>query len=205
MPSCRLVPSLIACGLAMGVLAATAALAGEKNAPIGGWRIEQGTSQPSYAVADATRTNLNVETVVLACEAGQDSRLLQLQLYMSDEGALQPTYRHDAALKDDPRALVVIDGHDFPVSLLFADDHVVLADAQDGPWPMLSPRLLKALQAGRTMTVKVDLLAETAGQPAMDGETVVDLRAPGARAAIVTMLNCAGTGGPNIAEAGPQR
>ena len=91
MSSRRLFPILMAPVVAMSVLAGTAALAGEENAPIGGWRIEQGTSQPSYAVADATRTNLNVETVVLACEAGQDSRLLQLQLYMSDEGALQPT------------------------------------------------------------------------------------------------------------------
>jgi hypothetical protein len=205
MSSRRLFPTVMASGLAMSVLAATAALAGEGNAPIGGWRIEQGTAQPSYAVADATRTNLNVETVVLACEAGQDSRLLQLQLYMSDEGALQPTYRHDAGLKDDPRAVVVIDGHDFPVSLLFADDHVVLADAQDGPWPMLSTRLVEALQAGKTMTVKVDLLAEMAGAPAMDGETVVDLRAAGGRDAIVTMLDCAGTGGPSVAEASPRR
>ena len=205
MSSRRLFPPLVASGFAMSVLLATAALAGDGNAPIGGWRVEQGTSQPSYAVADATRTNLNVETVVLACEAGRDSRLLQLQLYMSDEGALQPVYRHDAALKDDPRAVVAIDGHDFPVSLLFADDHVVLADAQDGPWPMLSARLVEALQAGKTMTVKVDLLAEMAGAPAMDGELTVDLRAAGGRDAIATVLNCASSGGPSVAEASPQR
>ena len=85
----RLLPSLVA----STCLAATGAVAGDANAPAGGWRLEDGVAQPSYAVADATRTNLNVETVVLACEAGQGNRLLQLQLYMSDEGALQPTYR----------------------------------------------------------------------------------------------------------------
>ena len=141
---------------------------------------------------------------MLACEAGDNRRLLQLLLEVTEEGALRPTYPHTAAMKNDPKAVVAIDGREFPVDLLFADNYVVLADAQDGPWPMLSPRLADALQAGKTMTVRVDLLAKPAGAPAMDGEMVVDLRAPGGREAIAAMRRCAGTASPNIAEA-PRR
>lgn len=191
--------SLAMMGLAMMDLGATGALAADGNASSGSWRLEQGTAAPSHAVADATRTNINAETVVLACEAGEDKRFLQLQLYMSDEGALQPVYRHTAAPKDDPRAIVSIDGQDFPVELLFADDHVVLADAQEGRMPMLSQKLADAMQAGRTMTVKVDLLAEPAGAPAMDGEAVVNLRGPGGREAIAAVRRCAGSAGANVA------
>ena len=197
----RVLPPLMATCLAITGLA-TGALGADGNAASGGWRIEQGVSEPSYAVADATRTNLNIETVVLACESGaitgKGKGLLQLQLYLSDEGALQPTYRHDAALKDDPKAVVAIDGKEFPVSLLFADDHVVLTDDQDGPWPQLSPKLVAALQAGKSLTVKVDLLADTAGAPAMDGEAVFAL---GGSDAVAALQPCASGANPNVAEA----
>jgi hypothetical protein len=184
----------------IGCLAATGALAVDSTAATGGWTLEKGVAEPSYAVADTTRTNLNVETVVLACEGTDAKSFLQLQLYMSDEGALQPTYIHTAAMKDDPRAVVSIDGKDFPVSLLFADDHVVLADAQDGPWPMVSPALLNALESGKTMTVKVDLLAEPNGPAAMDGEAVVNLQGPGGHNAVAALRHCADSASPNVAE-----
>lgn len=197
----RVLPPMIAACVAMTGLA-TGAFAADGNTASGGWRLEQGVAEPSYAVADATRTNLNVETVVLACEPvnGKGNGLLQLQLYLTDEGALQPTYRHDAALKDDPKAVVAIDGKEFPVSLLFADDHVVLADDQDGPWPMLSPKLVTALQAGKTLTVKVDLLAESAGAAAMDGEAVFALQAPGGSDAVGALKPCTSGGNPNVAQ-----
>lgn len=188
--------------LMLSCLAATAlvpvAQAVDANASRGGWRLEEGTATPSYAVADATRTTLNVETVVLACEPGADKGLLQLQLYMSDEGALQPTYPTTAKLKGDPTAVVAIDGQDFPVSLLFADDHVVLADAQDGQMPMLSTQLRDALQSGKTMVVKADLLEKAPGAPAIDGETVVNLQ--GGRQALAAISWCATAGNPSVAE-----
>jgi hypothetical protein len=209
MAAFRVLPMLLLSCLTASVLAPVGARAVEGAASSGAWRIEEGTAEPSYAVADAVRTNLNAETVVLSCEAGAHSRLLQLQLFMSDEGALQPTYKHTAALKDDPKAVVAIDGKEFPVDLLFADDHVVLADTQDGRIPMLSPALADALQAGKTMTVRVDLLAEPAGgpagAPAMDGEMVVDLQAPGARDAIAAVRRCAEGASPNIAEVPARR
>ena len=200
MAASRVLPMLLLSGLTATVLAAAAARAGDSNAARGAWTVEQGTAEPSFAAARVTRATLNVETVVLACEEGDNRRLLQLLLEMTEEGALRPTYPHTAAMKDDPKAVVAIDGKDFPVDLLFADNHVVLADAQDGRWPMLSQRLADALQAGKTMTVRVDLLVKPAGARAMDGEMVVDLQAPGARDAIAAVRRCADSASPNIAE-----
>ncbi len=203
MSTLRVLPTLLLSCLAATALTAPGAQAVDGTPARGAWTLEQGTAEPSYAAADTVRTNLNVETVVLACEAGGKSRLLQIQLYMSDEGPLQPTYRHEAAMKDDPQAVVAIDGQDFPVSLLFSDDHVVLADDQDGPWPKLSPRLADAMQAGKVMTVKLDLLDDAAGAPKMDGEAVVNLQAPGCAQAIAAVRKCAeaGTGPAHVAEA----
>lgn len=189
---------LLACCAVTGLSAAAGAV--DMNAARGAWMLEKGVAEPSYAVADATRSNLNVETVVLACEAAADSRLLQIQLYLSDEGPLQPTYKHSAALKDEPKAVVSIDGKDFPVALMFADDHVVLADAQDGPMPMLSDALTDAMQAGKVMTIKVDLLADAPGGAPTDGETVINLQGPGGREAVAAVRRCAEPAHPNVAE-----
>jgi Flp pilus assembly protein CpaB len=190
--------------IALSLLAATALAAGahaaDRDAAQGGWKVEQGTARPHYAVAEATRTNLNVDEVVLACTAGEDGQLLQIQLLLSDDGPLDAVYPHTAAMKNDPKAIVTVDGRDFPASLLFADDRVVVADAQDGPYPMLSKKLSDALQTGRTMSVRVDLLEKAADAPAIDGETVVNLRAPGGPEAIAAVRHCADAGSPSIAE-----
>ena len=108
-------------------------------------------------------------------------------------------------MKDDPKAVVAIDGRQFPVDLLFADNYVVLADDQDGRVPMLSAALADALQAGKTLTVRLDLLAKPAGAPAMDGEMVVNLRAPGGPEAIAAMRRCAEGASPEIAEVPSRR
>ena len=199
MAAFRVLPMLLLSGLAATVLAPAGAGAVDTNTARGAWTVEQGTAAPSYAVADVARTTLNVETVVLACEAGDTHRLLQLQLQMTEEGALRPVSSPTAALKDDPKAVVTIDGREFPVELLFADTYVVLADAQDGRTPMLSPALADAMQTGKTMTVRIDLLTKPAGAPAMDGEAVVNLQAPGGREAIAAVRRCAG-GSPDVAE-----
>lgn len=198
----RVLPMLLLSGLAAATVAPMGAGAVDAKAARGGWTVEQGTAEPTYAVADVARTTLNVEEVVLSCEAGDSHRLLQLQLQMTEEGALRPTnVAQTVAMKDDPKAVVTIDGREFPVDLLFADNYVVLADAQDGRMPMLSPALADAMQTGRTMTVRVDLLAKPAGAPAMDGEAVVNLQAPGGREAIAAVRRCAAAGSGDLAEA----
>ena len=154
------------------------------------WIVERDTAVPSYAAIAPSRTNLNIDTVVLACEQGADGRVLQLQLYLTDEGVLRRTDMPSPAPDGNERAEVDIDGRLLPVDLLFAEDHVVLADTQAGLFPALSASFLEALQRGTTLTLRVDL----AGSPAesgFDGEAVVDLRAPGGPAAIAAMRRCA--------------
>lgn len=110
--------------------------------------------------------NVNVDTVVLACEEGWDTRAA-------------------------PQAAITIDRRTWPVALLFADDYVVLADTEHGPFPALSDQLLAAMQAGTQMTLHFDLLDEWPGQPAsFDSEAVIDLQAPGGREAIAAMRRC---------------
>src|SRR5215510_9716399 len=93
-----------------------------------GWILEKDVDTPSYAYAEPTRTNLNIDTVVLTCEAGQAATVLQLQLFLKDDGPLLPRGALPSQLKQHPRAEIVLDGHVIPASILFADDHVVLAD-----------------------------------------------------------------------------
>jgi len=156
------------------------------------WRLEQGTGEPSYAAVEPVTTNLNIDMIVLACEGAHGGRALELQVYLTDDGPLRAKVPTSRAPKDDPRAEISIDGHTLPVSLLFADDYAVLADVQEGPFPRLSDGLIAALQTGKTMTLRFDLLAERPGEPpAFDGEAVVDLEAPGGRQAIAAMSRCA--------------
>jgi hypothetical protein len=157
-----------------------------------GWLIERGTDQPSYAAVKPAVANVNVDTVVLACEQTWRSPVLQLQLYLTDDGPLQPTYPLLHPLKADPLAAITIDQRTWPVALLFADDYAVLADTLKGPFPALSEELVSAMQAGAQMTLHFDLLEEWPGQPAsFDSEAVVDLVAPGGREAIAAMRRCA--------------
>ena len=76
--------------LVSAFLATTTAHAQLGNAAAERWRIEQGVDLPGYAVVEPTATSLNIDTVVLACEQAAKSTVLQLQLYLSDDGPLRP-------------------------------------------------------------------------------------------------------------------
>lgn len=170
----------------MACLASTQALAA-------GWKVEQGVEEPSYAVAEPMRTNLNIDSLVLSCEKADGGKVLQLQIYLSDNGPLQPKGVTPDQLKDDPRVEISIDGRIHPVAILFAGDYAVLADGQQGMFPLLSDRLLDAMQAGKTMLLRFDLVAERPGEPAaFDGEAVIDLQAGAGGAAVAILRRCAG-------------
>jgi hypothetical protein len=145
-------------------------------------------------VIEPQSTDLNIDSVVLACEQAIDRRVLQLQIYLSTEGPLLPKGVLPQQLKDDPRAEIEIDGRIFPVGILFADDYAVLADETAQMFPQLSDRLLDALEKGRIMILRFDLIAERAGQPAAyDGEAVVILQAGGGGKAVSAVRRCATT------------
>ncbi|MFZ5780003.1 MAG: hypothetical protein ACOY4R_07315 [Pseudomonadota bacterium] len=155
-----------------------------------GWRVEEGVDVPSYAAVIPDQTNLNIDAVVLGCERIDDGPVLQLQVYLKDDGPLRPDGADVSLLKSAARTEIAVDDQIFPVSLLFAGDYAVLADASDGPFPKLSGRLIQAMQIGGTMALRFDLLSEAAGQPpAFDGEALVDLRS--GHQAIGAMRRCA--------------
>ena len=170
--------------------AAAASHAADRETSGSEWTLEPGTNHPSYATVAPSSTNVNIATVVLACEEVW-APVLQLQLYLTDDGPLQPTYLQLRPLRSVPRAGISIDRRFYPVALLFTDGYVVLADTRQGPFPALSDRFVAALQKGKEMRLHFDLLEEWPGQaPSFDGEATVDLQAPGGSEAIAAMRRC---------------
>ncbi len=204
----RIVRTALVAGVLTG-LCFIQALAGDVDGH-SGWTLEQGVDQPSYALVEPRSRNLNLDVVVLACEPADDRRVLQLQLYLTNDGPLMPHGVAAGRAKHDPRAEIVIDGHVFPVGLLFAEDHVVVSDETRGMFPLLSERLLDAIEQGTAMRLRFDLVRETPGHPAaFDGEAVVDLQAGPAEArgkAVAAVRRCATEPAPqNVALAIPNR
>ncbi|WP_422030304.1 hypothetical protein [Reyranella sp.] len=203
----RIVRTALVAGIAIGLCFAPV-LAGDLDAHAG-WTLEQGVDLPSYALIEPRSRNLNLDVVVLACEPANDRRILQLQLYLTNDGPLMPDGVAAGRAKHDPRAEILIDDHVFPVGLLFAEDHVVLSDETREMFPRLSDRLLDAIEQGETMRLRFDLVAEPTGQPAaFDGEAVVDLQAGPAEMrgkAVAAVRGCATGGAPqSVALATPR-
>lgn len=126
-----------------------------------GWELEKDVDAPSYAMAEPTGTDLNIDTVVLSCEQGADRRGLQLRLFLTDAGPLAP--RGKVILKDDPTVDVAVDGVSHRAELFFSDDSVLIADSADGAVPMLSQQLIDALQTGQKLELRFDLAQEPRG------------------------------------------
>jgi hypothetical protein len=187
-------------GGSLTLLAGLVGLAGAAMAGAAGWGLETNVASPSYAVAEPASTDLNIDTVVLSCEQGPGRRGLQLRLYLSGTGPLAPKAAA-AALKDDPRVELAIDGVSQTAELLFADDFVVVADTADGTMPLLSDAFLDKLQTGRRLELRFDLVQEPRGEaPSFDGSAVVDLQAgPGGRA-VAAVRRCANEPTQHLAE-----
>ena len=187
-------------GGSLTLLAGLVGLAGPAMAGAAGWTLEANVAKPSYAVADPTTTDLNIDVVVLSCEQGPDRRGVQLRLYLSGPGPLAPKAAA-AALKDDPKVELAIDGVSQTAELLFADDFVVVADSADGTMPLLSEAFLNKLQAGRRLELRFDLVQEPRGQAAaFDGSAVVDLQAGPGGQAVAAVRRCADEPTQHLAE-----
>ena len=83
----RIVRMALVAGIVTGACLAPV-LAGDVEAT--GWTLEQGVDPPSYALIEPRSRNLNLDVVVLACEQAEDHRVLQLQLYLTNDGPLMP-------------------------------------------------------------------------------------------------------------------
>ena len=187
----HILPATLCALAAAACLSAAAAHAEAPGARVLAWKVEPNAQPSHYAAVTPSATNLNVASVVLACERAADRNVLQLQLYLTDDGPLLPDGATPAGLKAQPRAEIAIDGRIFPVSLLFGDRYAVLADRQVEGFAALSDGLVDEMVRGRTMTVRLDLLADRRDANAFDGEAVVDLEAGGGRAGIQAVRRCA--------------
>ena len=185
----HLVVGALIVGLATTV-AARAAAGGTK----GGWDLEKDVDQPTYAFAEPSSSDLNIDTVVLSCEQGAERNGLQLRLYLTGTGPLMPAAAGQSAgtSKAEPRFEIAIDGVRHEARLLFADSFIVVADTEDGATPLLSDRLIRALQRGRKLELSFDLVQEQAGQAAaFDGRATVELQAGRGGAAVTALRRCA--------------
>jgi hypothetical protein len=174
--------------LAMLLLFFLASRALAETPRIDGWMLEPGVDVPSYAVTEPASTDLNIATVLLVCEEGASSRIVQLKLYLSDEGPLLPKGSAESELKRYPGIEVVIDERIYPAQLYFSDDYVLVADVERERFPVLSELLLEAMAKGRTMTLRFDLVA---GRQAFDSELVVNLQAGKGGQAVNAVRRCA--------------
>lgn len=181
----------LAAGLFATVVVVTTAHAGTSAFEAVAWKLEPGDQPAHHAVAAPSRTNVNLANIVLACERAGDRHVLQVQLYLTDEGPLLPKGAVASQLRDEPSVEIGIDGRIFPASLLFGDDHAVVANAQVGNVAGVSDALIDAMAVGRTMTLRFGLLTRPPGTPAaFDGEAVIDLQADGGRAAVEAVRRC---------------
>jgi hypothetical protein len=186
------VKAVLACALALVAGLSAAGTRAEVTGDVHiAWKLEPNARPPHYAVVEPSRTNLNVAAVVLACENAREQTVLQLQLYLTDDGPLLPKGADASELKGDPQAKVEIDGKVFPVNLLFSNDYAVLSDAEVEGFAGVSEQLVDAMANGKSMRLRLDLLAEAPGKKAaFDSEAVIDLQANGGRAAIEAMRYC---------------
>lgn len=185
---------------ALSVLAGHAVIGAAHASPTNvGWELEKDVETPTYAVAEPASTDVNIDSIVLSCEQGPGRSGLQLRLYLAGFGPLAP--RGAGALKDHPALEFAIDGVRHAALLIFADGFVVVADTADGALPRLSEALIRALQYGRRMELRFDLVQEAPGQaPSFDGSVVVDLQAGRGGAAVAAVRRCTGQPGQQVAE-----
>ena len=188
--------------LALSALAGQSAI-GAAHAENAGWDVEKGVETPSYAVGEPASTNMNVDAIVLSCEQGLGGTGLQLRLYLAGSGPLAP--KGVGVLKDHPSLEFAIDGLRYAAHLAFADEFVIVSDRTDGMTPLLSETLIAALQHGRRMEMRFDLIQEAAGQaPRFDSSVVVDLQAGRGGSAVAAVRRCAGQPGQQVADKAPK-
>lgn len=176
--------------LALACLVLTDAAAVSPDGRNQGWRTEPGVFPPGYAVTEPAESDLNVDTIALVCSEMAHGRTIELDLYVAGPGPLLPNGADPRQLKANPSVEITIDGRRFHADLLFADDYVVVANASDRRWPILSAPLLDAMQNGHSMMLRFDLLEEGRDAAArFDSHLVVDLQA--GHSAIAAVRRCA--------------
>jgi hypothetical protein len=174
------------------IVIAACLLVGPGGANVGtGWELGETAGRPSFAAAIPTRTNLDIEAVVLACERADGEGVLQLQLHPTG-GGLASRSIGPPVWSYGRRAEIKIDERPFPADVLFADDYAVVANETRGRFPTLSDPLLDAMATGRALVLRLSVDVETISRDrAVDGYAKVDLQAGYGSRAIAELRRCA--------------
>ncbi len=188
---------------ALSCFSAVQASAGDTSyAPGEGWQLERDVDSPTYAFLEPTISDLDIDVMVLSCEQTERKVGLQLRLYPSEPGPLRSS--QSASVDLDPDIVIEIDGRRHAAQLLFADDFVVVADAADGPVPLLSPYLLGSLQTGRHFVMKLHPIgASRLSTPTPALQITADLQVGIGGAAVAAVRRCGAPSG--TLAAGPNR
>lgn len=179
-------------GLLPLLLVAPPAAPRDMQGGTGGWVVEPNEAAdgaPAFAVARPQATNVNVDAIALTCVMVGERTGLEIELHVPPPGPLLPVGATADQLRQVPQAEIAIDGVRFPAQLMFSDDFAVLVDQSVGRAPMLSEPLLQAMQQGRRMVIRLDLLEESQG---VAGQIVIDLQAGRGGAAVAEVRRCAG-------------
>lgn len=156
-----------------------------------GWRLERAAKGPTYAFTHPATTNIDIDTVVLTCSEVEQSTVLQLELYPSGSLPLIPSGASAKDLRESPHLQLLVDGRSYPVSMHFADDHILVADAAIGEMPVVSRALVDAMANGHTMNLRFQLVAtHSAGESTYDGEATIELQAGRGGAVLGAVRDC---------------
>lgn len=139
------------------------------------WTLTAGEGQNLYAVATPSKATLNLKAVVVACEITSGVRALNLQLYPATQGPLLPDGASRSQIKDEPRIRLEIDGAVLPADIYFAGEFAVVANQVAGGRPVLTPAVAAAMEKGKEMILRFDLLRDQPGATPFDAFAVVAL------------------------------
>lgn len=157
-----------------------------------GWQLESGVDRPTYATISPTAADIDIVTIMLTCNDVGSLQALQLELYPSGTLPLIPAGATASDLRDDPHLQLLVDDRVYPVSMFFADDHIVVSDTMIGRAPAVSRNLMGALANGRVMKLRFQLLHEHSDGRTRpyDAEADVDLQAGGGGAVLGEFQGC---------------
>jgi hypothetical protein len=139
------------------------------------WQLKSGQGQSLFAVAAPTQSTLNLKMAAVACEFVDGAKVFHLQLYPSGEGPLLPTGANPSQLKDQARVRLEIDGSVIQASIYFAGEFAVVANQISGGKPVLTAAVGTALEKGKQLTVRLDLIKEQRADVPFDAYAIFNL------------------------------
>lgn len=155
-----------------------------------GWQLRSGAGEALFAYAVPGAKTLNLKYVVVGCEFVDGAKVFHMQLYPDGVGPLLPAGADRNQLKDEAKVRLEIDGALIPASIHFAGEFAVVADQISDGRPVLTPAVGAALEKGRELTVRFDLLRDRSAGAPFDAYATVALANGGSQAIGAVRRRC---------------